>query len=544
MLIFIAVIGISFPIYSTSNSYFEISKNLDIFVSMVKELNTFYVDEVDASKLMRSAIDGMLGSLDPYTNYISEAEMEGYKLQTTGKYGGIGATIRKQKENIIIAEPYEGYPANKAGLIPGDIILEIDGVSMKNKESDNVSDLLRGAPGTTVKLKISRPLTELILEKTIIREEIKLKSVPWYGMIDATIGYVRLNNFTENCSRDVLNAIKELKANHDLKGLVFDLRGNPGGLLNEAVSMSNIFVSKNELVVFTKGKVADWDKEYKTTSESAIPDLPLVVLTSKGSASASEIVSGVIQDYDRGVILGQNTYGKGLVQTTRNLSYNTKLKLTTAKYYIPSGRCIQALNYSQRNEDGSVGKVPDSLKTMFKTRNGRKVYDGGGVAPDVSMEEKIYSNIAIALIQKQLIFEYATFFKSKNTSIVSAKEFRLTDAQYQDFVNWINNKEFEYTTKTEEAIKKLKQQAAHDKLDAITMTEIDVLQNKLTHDKSNDLTQHKKEIKEILEAEIVGRYYFQAGKLEANMGKDEEVLEAIKILNDPIRYNQILTISK
>lgn len=539
-LLTIAMVGMTLPMYSLGKDYFEISKNLDIFVSMVKELNTYYVDQIDASKLIKDAIDGMLDKLDPYTNYITEAEMEGYKLQTTGKYGGIGATIRQNKEWIEINEPYEGFPASKAGLISGDIILEIEGKSMKDKKSDDVSDLLRGAPGTTVKLKIKRPGNNETYEKTITREEIKLKSVPFYGMVDDHIGYVRLNSFTDNCSREVSNAIKDLQANHDLQGLIFDLRGNPGGLLNEAVNVSNLFIDKNKLVVSTKGKVAEWDKEYNTSNDPVEKELPLVILTSRGSASASEIVSGVVQDYDRGVIVGQNSYGKGLVQTTRNLPYNTKLKLTTAKYYVPSGRCIQAIDYTHRNEDGSVGKIADSLKTAFKTQNGRTVYDGGGVAPDVAVEAKEYSNVTISLLRKQLFFEYASIYKSSHSSIAKAADFTLTDAEYNDFVAWLKDKDYEYKTKTEEMLKSLEDQAKKDELDKSTLTEIEALHGKINHDKNNDLTQHKAEVKEMLESEIVSRYYFQAGKIDYNNHHDTDVKEALKVLQDKAKYNSIL----
>lgn len=540
LLCVLALVGLSFPLASITTSYFEISKNLDIFTSMLKELDSYYVDEIDAAKSMRYAMDGMLEKLDPYTNYISEAEMEGYKLQTTGKYGGIGATIRKEKEYISINEPYEGFPASKAGLITGDIILEIEGKSMKGKESEAVSDLLRGAPGTSVTVKISRPLRNETFSKTITREEIKLKSVPYYGMLKDGIGYIRLNQFTDNCTREVSNALKELKANTTLRGLVLDLRGNPGGLLNEAVSMCNLFVEKEQLVVSTKGKVATWDKAYKTMSEPTDLNLPLVVLTSHGSASASEIVSGVMQDYDRGLVVGQNTYGKGLVQTTRNLSYGTKLKLTTAKYYIPSGRCIQAIDYSQRNEDGSVGKVADSLKTAFKTRNGRKVYDGGGVAPDVALLPREYANVTIGLLQKQLIFEYASLYKSKHQSIAKARDFSLTEAEYEEFLVWLQSQKLDYTTKSDELVKKLMEQAEKDKMDAATIAEIVALKNKLNADKANDLIQHRSDVKETLENEIVSRYYFQAGRIEKSLVSDVEAIEAIKLLEDTERYQKIL----
>ncbi|MBP6428403.1 MAG: S41 family peptidase, partial [Bacteroidia bacterium] len=368
--------------YSFVDNYFEVSKNLDIFSSLYREVNMYYVDSVDPGKIMKKGIDEMLSSLDPYTNYIPESNIEDYRFMTTGQYGGIGAVIRPKGDYVIVSDPYEGFPADKAGLRAGDVILEIDGKTTKNKKTDEISRALKGSPKTEVKLLIKREGEEKPFEKILVREEIKVKPVPYYGMLDNKIGYIKLNSFTENCAKDVAEALKELKLKNNLSGLVLDLRGNPGGLLHEAVNTSNIFIPRGQEIVSTKGRYKDADRPYKAVNEAIDTELPLAVLVNSGSASASEIVSGSLQDLDRAVVIGQRTFGKGLVQTTRPLSYNSQLKITTSKYYIPSGRCIQALDYTHRNEDGSVGKIPDSLVSEFKTKAGRKVYDGGGIKPD------------------------------------------------------------------------------------------------------------------------------------------------------------------
>ena len=369
------------------DNFFEISKNLDIFSSLYKELNIFYVDETDPGQLMKTAIDAMLESLDPYTTYIPESEKEDFEFMTTGQYGGIGAVITKDGDWVYVSEPYENFPADKAGLIAGDKFLEIEGKSVKGKSTEDVSKVLKGQPNTSVKVLIERSGLSKPFEVEIIREEIKLNSVPYYGMIEDSIGYIKTRSFTRNISKEVLEAYKDLNNNGQLKGLVLDLRNNPGGLLNEAINMANLFIDKGQEIVFTKGKVKDWDKSYKARNEALDTIIPIVVLINRSSASASEIVSGAIQDLDRGVVLGQRSFGKGLVQQTKKLSYNAQLKLTTAKYYIPSGRCIQALDYSNRDEDGSVGEIADSLRTEFKTLvHQRSVFDGGGITPDIEIE--------------------------------------------------------------------------------------------------------------------------------------------------------------
>jgi carboxyl-terminal processing protease len=421
IVVIVAIVGL-IGFTSSTTQYFEISKNFEIFGSLYKELNTYYVDEIDPNELMQEGINAMLSSLDPYTNFYSEADIETFRFETTGKYGGIGSLIRKYGDYIVITEPYEGFPAAKSGMIAGDKIAEVDGKSVKGKNTEEVSKFLKGEPGSSVKVKVLRPQadgSDKEMEFTVTREEVKVKNVPYYGFATNDIGYINLSNFTQLAGKEVEDAFKDLKKqNPNMKALVLDVRGNPGGLLNEAVNIVNIFVDKGHKVVYTKGKVSDWDKDFKTLNEAYDTKIPVAVLTSRGSASASEIVSGAIQDLDRGVVVGQKTFGKGLVQTTRKLSYNTQLKVTTAKYYIPSGRCIQAINYAEKDEEGAVVKIPDSLKVAFKTANGRTVYDGGGVDPDIITEPRKLSDITVALLRKDLIFDYATYFRNLNKELV------------------------------------------------------------------------------------------------------------------------------
>jgi carboxyl-terminal processing protease len=530
--------------FTGDNNYFEISKNLDIFATLYREVNTYYVDDVDPAKFMRTGIDAMLESLDPYTNYISEADIESYRFQTTGKYGGIGAIIRKAGDYIVVAEPYKGFPADKAGLRAGDQIMEVDGNSTKGKNVEDVSKILKGAPGTDVKVVVLRAGEKNPVTKTLTREEVKVSSVPYYGMLNNDIGYIRLTQFTENCGAEVQNALKDLESKNQLKGVVFDLRGNPGGLLNEAVNVANTFVDKMQEIVSTKGKVKEWDKVYYALNSATDNKIPLAILTSSGSASASEIVAGVIQDYDRGVIVGQKTYGKGLVQTTRQLSYGTQLKVTTAHYYTPSGRCIQAIDYAHRNEDGSVGKIPDSLKHSFKTRAGRLVYDGGGVDPDFLLDADKLNPITISLLQKNLIFDYATEYRLKHESIPPAKDFHVSDAEYNDFVTWLKGKDYDYTTKSEDAMKDLKETAQKEAYWDAIKDDFDKLQNEMNHDKEKDLVKFKDEIGELLSQEIASRYYYQDGRIEASLNDDQEVKKAIEVLGNTDLYTKTLQASK
>lgn len=538
LVVLAAVLTVGFISFDDEN--FQIAKSLDIYATLFRELNLYYVDETDPGDLIKTSIDQMLESLDPYTVYIPEYQMEDYRFMTTGQYGGIGALIRKIGDYVIITEPYEGFPAYKAGLKAGDKIIEIDGKAVKGKNSEDISELLKGEPNTEIKLGIERPGTDAKMEKTVIREKIKISSVPYSGMLNDSIGYIRLTSFTENCSKEVKDAFKDLKKNNDLKGLVFDLRGNPGGLLMEAVAVSNLFVAKGQEIVSTKGKVKQWNRDYKATDDAYDKDIPLAVLVNSGSASASEIVSGVIQDLDRGVIMGTRTFGKGLVQTTRDLSYNSKLKLTTAKYYIPSGRCIQALDYTHRNEDGSVGRVPDSLISEFKTKAGRTVYDGGGVMPDLKVEPQTLSQIAISLYTKNLIFDFATQYSLQHETIPPVSEFKVDDALYQSFKNYISDKDFDYTLESEKMIDDLEKVVKREKYQDVVADELKELRKNLAHDKNKDLELFKPEISDLICEEIISRYYYQTGRAEANISNDPLVDSAMVLLSNHQRYTDIL----
>ncbi|MBP9151808.1 MAG: S41 family peptidase [Flavobacteriales bacterium] len=539
-LIIIPVVLLSLLTSSYVDSFFEISKNLDIFITLFKELNLYYVDETQPGNLVEKGIDGMLESLDPYTTYIPETDIEDYRFMTTGQYGGIGALIRTKDSLVVVAEPYEGSPALKAGLLAGDEILEVNGKSTVGKSTGDISSVLKGQPQTEVKVKVRRFGVDKPIDVTVVREEIKIKSVPYSNMLNNEVGYVNLSSFTDNCSKDVSDAIIELKAK-GMKKLVLDLRGNPGGLLNEAVALSNLFVTKGELIVSTKGKVKEWNKDYKAAQTPLDKDMPLVVLVNSGSASASEIVSGVIQDLDRGVIIGQRTFGKGLVQTTRPLSYNSQLKVTTAKYYIPSGRCIQALDYSNRNEDGSVGKVPDSLITKYATKAGRPVFDGGGINPDVKVEPLRLSDISFSLGLKMLYFDFATEYRHKHKEIAAVSDFKVDDALLKEFQAWLETKDFDYETDSEKVLEKLKEVAEEEKYFKRIETEFAALESKVHHNKTKDMEEFKDEIKELLRGEIVSRYYHQKGRIEAMLENDVDIKKALEILANTTEYKRILT---
>lgn len=530
---------LSFFSYSFVDNDFEIAKNLDIFATLYRELNYNYVDEVKPGELMTTAIDAMLESLDPYTTFIPESDMEDYKLMTTGQYGGIGSLIHKDGDYVVISDPYEGFPAQKNDLRAGDIILEVNGISAKGKATSDVTDILRGQPGTTVKILIKREGETKNIEKTIEREEIKLDNVSYYGMIDDNVGYIKLTNFFQNAGKEVKEDFLKLKE-QGMKSLIFDLRGNGGGLLNEAVNIVNIFVDKGVVVVNTKGRLKDRNNSHKTLNSVIDESIPLVVLVDRSSASASEIVAGAIQDLDRGVILGERTYGKGLVQNVVPLSYNTKMKVTVAKYYIPSGRCIQAIDYSVKNEDGSVAKIPDSLKKAFKTGKGRLVYDGGGVEPDVFLEPYQYSKILASLVAKNMIFNFATKFKVNNTTIAAVKNFVISDAIFNEFITYLSNKEYDYTTSSEKSLKELKENADKEKYYDDIKTEYEALKLKMQHNKKDDLIKFKDEIIEFLKEEIASRYYYQKGRTQASLEYDRELKKAVDVLSNQVAYNAIL----
>jgi len=539
VIITIAITSI-FTVGFTDSSYFEISKNLDIFATLYRELNIYYVDDANPGELMKTAIDAMLESLDPYTNYIPESKMEDYKMMTTGQYGGIGALIQTQKDKVVISEPYKGFGADKAGLRAGDKIIQIDGNDAVGKNSSQIREFLLGQPGTTIEMIIERPGTTELINKTVTRSEVKIKDVPYAGIVGDDIGYLRLTGFTESASSEVKAAITQLKE-QGAKSLILDLRGNGGGLLRESVNIVNFFVEQGTPVVSTKGKIKDWDKEYKALSTPLDTEIPLVILVNGGSASASEIVSGSLQDNDRAVVLGSLSFGKGLVQNVRPLSYNSKLKVTVAKYYTPSGRCIQKLDYSQKNKNGKANKVPDSLITEFKTINSkRSVFDGKGIAPDIKIKPNLLSDISASLLLKSLFFGFATEYRLKHDTIVNAKEFSLSDKDYEDFILYLADKDYEYTTESEDLLIELEKAAKEDKYFDDVKAEYEALKNKLNHNKEGDLYTFKDEIKLILENEIVTRYHYQKGQIEASLQHDIVLKEAIKTLKDKELYDSIL----
>jgi len=528
------------PTAAVTDEYFEISKNLDIFVTLFKEVNTYYVDPTDPGKLMRKAIDEMLKTLDPYTDYISESEIEDYRFTITGAYGGIGSQIGIRDNEIIITDPYENSPAQKSDLRPGDVILEIDGINMLGKSTSDASKLLKGQPKTKLKIKIKREGEGEML-KEVEREEIKVKNVPYYGMINDKVGYIKLRDFRSDAGNDVAKALKELnEKNPSIKGVVLDLRGNPGGLLIEAVNVVNVFSPKNQLVVSTRGKVKEWEKEYRTMQGSIDENIQVVVLTNRGSASASEIVSGTIQDLDRGIVVGQRSFGKGLVQSTRELSYHTQLKVTTAKYYTPSGRCIQALDYTHRNEDGSVGEIADSLKKAFKTKNGRKVFDGGGITPDIKVDEVKYSAVTQSLMAKQLVFDFASKYHKEHKTIAEPKDFKITDKDFEDFVSSVSAKSYDYKTKTEKQLEELKKKAEEEKYFESIKEEYEKLKTELYNNKKSDVIKYKDEIKILIEREIVKRYYHERGIYENSWDDDPDILEAVKAISNDALFNKLL----
>lgn len=530
----------SVVISASGSRNFEIAKNLDIFASLFRELVINYVDEVNPGELMQTGIDEMLYSLDPYTNFIPESQIEDMRFMTTGQYGGIGALISTRGDYTIITEPYEGFPAFNAGLLPGDRIIEISGQAVKGIGSDGVRQLLMGQPGTTINLLIGRegePRPKLV---PVTRQVVTISNIPYYGMLNSNTGYIKLTGFTQNAGREVKDALNDLRQNHQLESIVLDLRGNGGGLLNEAVNITNLFVEKNKLVVSTRGKIAERNTTHRTLNSPLDTEIPLVVLVDRGSASASEIVAGAIQDFDRGVIIGQRTFGKGLVQNVIPLSYNTQLKVTVAKYYIPSGRCIQAIDYAQRNEDGSVAMIPDSLKKAFTTQNGRVVYDGGGIEPDVQVETQRLSNISVALLTRFLVFDYANQFFRKNKSIAAAGEFAITDAIYNDFIAFLSDKDYEYETRSEQLLAEFKETSKNEKYFSAIEAEFEALRRRVMHNKEEDLLTFRNEISELLREEIVSRYYHQRGRVQASLVNDRELAGALKILSNGSGYRSIL----
>ncbi len=518
---------------------FELSKNLEIFSTLYQTLYVNYVDDVDPGKTIKKAIDAMLSSLDPYTVYYPESNMEDVKLQLMGQYGGVGALIHQQDDKIYIAEPYKDLPADKAGLRAGDRIVEVNGESTEGKNNADVSAAMRGQAGTEVMLMLERDGKRF--ERTLTRAEIKLPNMPYYGMLKDGIGYAKLDEFTQDAAKNVRDAFKKLKAeNPDMKGFVLDLRNNGGGLLNEAVDLVNIFLPKGKLIVETKGKIASKNTKNFTRQDPEDNDIPVVVLINEYSASASEITAGSLQDFDRAVIIGSRSFGKGLVQNVLPLVYNSQMKVTVSKYYIPSGRCIQALDYAHRDENGRATKVPDSLKTAFKTAGGRIVYDGFGIEPDVEVETEYMSAISTALVTKFLYFDYATKFHREHASIAQPSDFVITDEIYNDFVHFLADKDYSYNTATEMVLKELRETAEEEKYLNQLKPQLDLLEAQLKQDKADDLNKCRDEISQMLKAEILVRYYYAPGRLEGSLVDDPDVKRAIEVLTNKAEYNKLL----
>ncbi len=529
----------------TKKNNFEISKSIDIYNNVLRQLNMYYVDEIDPAELNENAINAMLEGLDPYTVFISESQIEDVKLMTTGEYGGIGAIIQYFDGKSQISEPYEGFPAAKAGLIPGDIFLEVNGIDVTGKNTSEVSELLKGTPGTIVKLKMQRPGEKEPFVKELKREKIKIDNIPYYTVFDNGIGYAILSQFTKDCARELKDVIVEMKKNHELKGFILDLRGNGGGLLAEAVDIVNMFVPKNELVVYQKGKVAEHNYNHYPQHEPLDLDIPLVILVNEGSASASEIVSGSIQDFDRGVIVGQRTFGKGLVQNIFPMSYNTQIKVTVAHYYLPSNRCIQEIDYSKKkkNATDTIAKN-DTLGKAFHTANGRVVYEGHGIQPDVKIEPTMASTITMNLYAKNLFFKYANKYYREHKSIKSAKDFQISDTEYEDFMQFVKDEGFTFTSQSEKEIKELERVAKLEGYLEDIQPMLDEAKAKIEVEKTKDLLDNRSEIEEMLEAEIVSRYYYQKGRIIATLDDDPELAKAFEVILNQEEYNNILKGSK
>ena len=518
---------------------FDLAKNLDIYQTLIRELRLYYVDDIQSAKIIQTSIEQMLESLDPYTVFYPESKIEDFKFMTTGQYGGIGALIRKDRGNIIIEQVYKNYPAEKAGIRPGDVIKKVENKIIDNKNTDDISEMLKGVPNTDVVLSIYRPFTKENLNITVTRQKIQVKNVPYFGMINSETGYIKLTGFTQSAYEEVKQALVNLKEKNATQ-IIFDLRSNPGGLLNEAVKIVGLFVDKGTEVVSTRGKMQQWNQTLETPRQPVDTEMDIVVLVNSNSASASEIVSGALQDLDRAVIVGQRTYGKGLVQTTRDLSYNAKLKITTAKYYIPSGRCIQALDYTHRNPDGSVGHVPDSIITEFKTKNGRSVYDGGGILPDIKVELQKIDPLSKYLMKNYIIFDYANIYRFLNDKISTAANYSITDKEYNDFISYVVERNVNYETETDKALTEFINTAKNEKYYDKLSSDIKLLEDDLSHNVKDDLILFKDDIKEMLNRSIVVRYYYESGLIQYAINNDPEVKKGLELLSNDTKYRNIL----
>lgn len=537
--VFVSLVLLSFS--PPAERYFEIAKNLDIFASLFKEVNSLYVDELNPNKTIRTGIDAMLNSLDPYTNFISEDEVEDFRTLNTGQYGGIGALTRQINNRTVVTMVYENYPAYKNGLRIGDEVVKMDGIELSRITVEEANHLMRGQVGTNVKLTIKRMGQPNPIELEFKREKIKISNVPYFGMMSEDTGYIQLTEFTPDAGKEVKNALVKLKE-QGAKFLILDLRGNPGGLLLESVNICNLFLPKGKKVVDTKGKVENSNITYETLNAPVDLEIPVTVIINRGSASASEIVAGTLQDYDRAVVLGERSYGKGLVQVGRPLSYNSQVKITTAKYYTPTGRCIQVLDYSHRREDGSVGSIPDSLKKEFRTSRGRKVYDGGGIDPDINVDAQDMAMITQVIFSKGFIFDYATHYAFHHPTLAEAKNFSLSDKEYQDFVSWMKDKTYTVESPVEIELNELTEEAKQEKVYEDVKPQLDQIRMRLSEARKNELMHNKDQIKQLIEREIVSRYYFEKGSVENSFNHDQEVKAAMQILHNQSEYKKILNI--
>jgi len=525
------VVALAMVIFSFNDDLFQIAKNLDVFADLYKEVNINYVDDINPGKMIKNGADAMLDNLDPYTEFIPESEIEDYNLHyVNGQYGGIGAGIIVHDNKVFVSEVFEGAPAQKADLRPGDQILKINDIDLTGKNNDQVGVLLKGPKGAAIKV-LSKRDGGAVTEKNLLRDEIKQPNVSYYGMVDGNMGYIKLDKFLENSADEVTTALIALKKNNP-SGIILDLRSNGGGILQEAVKIVNLFVARDVEVVSQKGKIKEKNYSYRTVADPVEGDLPLVVLVNSHSASASEIVAGSLQDLDRAVIIGQRSYGKGLVQQTFNLRYGSMVKITIAKYFIPSGRCVQEVDYAHRKDDGSLSKVADSMMHEFKTHDGRSVYDGSGVYPDLFIKQEKFADITQALIGKMLIFDYANKYRNSHPQIAAVKTFTFSDADYADFVKFLADKNYTYSTVTEKVLASFKIEATQNKEFNEVQAEYDALKKKMMANKKNDLQQFKEEIRQVLENEIVDRYYFEKGRYEENFKYDKELAQAIKTMQD------------
>jgi carboxyl-terminal processing protease len=539
LLLLVSIVALSFT--RPAERYFEIAKNLDIFATLFKEVNALYVDEVNPNTLVRTGIDAMLTSLDPYTNYIPEDEVEDFRTINTGQYGGIGAITREIGKRTVVTMIMEGYGAQKGGLKIGDEVLKIDDLELAKLSREQSSQLMKGQVGTPVTLTVKRIGVDKPLRLEFKREKIKVSNVPYFGMIGKDVAYIHLSDFTPDAGKEVKTALVALKE-QGAKSVILDLRGNPGGLLIEAVNICNLFIPKGKLVVSTKGKIPENNLSYETLNNPADTEIPVTVLINRGSASASEIVAGTLQDYDRAIVIGEKSYGKGLVQVSRPLSYNSQLKVTTAKYYTPTGRCIQVLDYAHRRDDGSVGSIPDSLKRPFKTSTGRTVYDGGGIEPDIKVAAEEAHALTQVLFEKGLLFDFASQYVSGKTQPVDARNFSLTDDEYQQFVNWMKDKDYAYKTYLEYGVQQLTDEAKKEKYFTEIKVQLDQIQKRIEESKKNELVLHKDQIRMLLEEEIVSRYHLEKGGIETGFKYDQDIKKATEIVHNIPQYRKLLNL--